>query len=763
MSRFNGKIFFESLASIMLCLSFAGCAVREQPAVPTETGDLSGDNLFYNVSVLQTYDLNMPLPDNECLNAFYVFEDPENALTEVGNGFYISSENRLLVGDKYIAVDDIYYEMETDESGEINAGNYIKIGEYIWIVKEDGKTEEYYLNEGTEDSGEIVLSDRILGYDDGRLLILRHYNNDKSIVCSVDSGNEIKALAEVPEYCEYERCYYDNGKCYFTGGDNYFVKNLHVLDTESGTVNNYDLDFFVNGRMYDASGNSYIFGFDGECLCVTDTPEGKNVKKIPLKVNPNVIYTGAININGDIYLTDGVRVWFIRDEEVFSIRLSEYDIVTDSVYGMQVDESGFTLYSFLDEKEYIHKFAQTEEKHDKKEIRFATTSVPKALEAVVVEYNLQDPEYRVVLETRNEDTEYEDYLSGIELEMLDGNGPDILTDGLIENIGQMAARGFLEPLDDIVDNAMIEENDFIPAAFTAGQIYGHQYGIPMTTSLEYCIVSGNIIGERETWNLKECIEAVRNSDYSYFGSYGGFGMSGEQIIMFLGLYDKSNKKLIDWDERVSNLENETFVELLNFAKDYGFGDDSFFNTNTEEGKQKLTKIACGCKFNSVTDENSLIYDTLKLRENPIWIGYPSDNNSEAYLYTSCMYVNSKSNNKEGVKRFIEYFISKEGQDSFARNYLKYDEPNCMLSVRMSVADRYLRERTQFVGRELSEVDKSNYKEAILNSRPIQRDLDEIYIIVEEELGAFLVGQKTAEETAKIIDSRVQLYLDETKN
>ena len=233
--------------------------------------------------------------------------------------------------------------------------------------------------------------------------------------------------------------------------------------------------------------------------------------------------------------------------------------------------------------------------------------------------------------------------------------------------------------------------------------------------------------------------------------------------MFLGLYDKSNKKLIDWDERVSNLENETFVELLNFAKDYGFGDDLFFNTNTEEGKQKLTKIACGCKFNSVTDENSLIYDTLKLRENPIWIGYPSNNNSEAYLYTVCMYANARSNNKEGVRRFIEYFISEEGQDSFARNYIKYDEPNCMLSARMSVAERYLRERTQFIGRELSDEDKNNYKEAILNSRPIQRDLDEIYIIVEEELGAFLVGQKTAEETAKIIDSRVQLYLDETKN
>ena len=35
-------------------------------------------------------------------------------------------------------------------------------------------------------------------------------------------------------------------------------------------------------------------------------------------------------------------------------------------------------------------------------------------------------------------------------------------------------------------------------------------------------------------------------------------------------------------------------------------------------------------------------------------------------------------------------------------------------------------------------------------------------IVEEETKPFFDGDKTAEEVAKIIDNRVQLYLDETK-
>ncbi len=56
----------------------------------------------------------------------------------------------------------------------------------------------------------------------------------------------------------------------------------------------------------------------------------------------------------------------------------------------------------------------------------------------------------------------------------------------------------------------------------------------------------------------------------------------------------------------------------------------------------------------------------------------------------------------------------------------------------------------------------HYKDMLLDARPIRKELVPIKAIVDEELGAFLAGQKTAEETAKIIDSRVQLYLDENR-
>lgn len=46
------------------------------------------------------------------------------------------------------------------------------------------------------------------------------------------------------------------------------------------------------------------------------------------------------------------------------------------------------------------------------------------------------------------------------------------------------------------------------------------------------------------------------------------------------------------------------------------------------------------------------------------------------------------------------------------------------------------------------------------ARPLSQDSDEIYSIITEEAAPYFAGQKSAEETAKIIQSRVEIYVSE---
>ena len=49
---------------------------------------------------------------------------------------------------------------------------------------------------------------------------------------------------------------------------------------------------------------------------------------------------------------------------------------------------------------------------------------------------------------------------------------------------------------------------------------------------------------------------------------------------------------------------------------------------------------------------------------------------------------------------------------------------------------------------------------VKGAKAIMRGLDQIELIISEELEAYFLGGRTAEETAQILDSRIQIYLDE---
>ena len=46
------------------------------------------------------------------------------------------------------------------------------------------------------------------------------------------------------------------------------------------------------------------------------------------------------------------------------------------------------------------------------------------------------------------------------------------------------------------------------------------------------------------------------------------------------------------------------------------------------------------------------------------------------------------------------------------------------------------------------------------ARPLSRESEEIYSIIGEEAAPYFAGQKSAAEVAKIIQSRIQIYVSE---
>ena len=152
-----------------------------------------------------------------------------------------------------------------------------------------------------------------------------------------------------------------------------------------------------------------------------------------------------------------------------------------------------------------------------------------------------------------------------------------------------------------------------------------------------------------------------------------------------------------------------------------------------------------------------------------FIGFPRRKKSGAYFNNSYLYINANSVCTKEINRFFEYILSEEGQRILTEN-------DTNLSVRRDIFEEKVVKYQENADGNITESDGiftwSNtpltseeimvYENVYENALPVDKRLNNVIIMIEEELGACMADQKSAEETARIIDSRVQLYLDENR-
>lgn len=135
------------------------------------------------------------------------------------------------------------------------------------------------------------------------------------------------------------------------------------------------------------------------------------------------------------------------------------------------------------------------------------------------------------------------------------------------------------------------------------------------------------------------------------------------------------------------------------------------------------------------------------------------------LYT--MAVNANSVNKEGAWEFITFLLGEEVQckdelDTVPvhRDYFhEWLERQIQLytEVQYKNGKPYI---SPYVGIHIPEEKKEAYEKAIEDARPLPIQTAPILKIIQEEAEDYFNGSKSAEEVSRVINNRVQLYLNE---
>lgn len=149
------------------------------------------------------------------------------------------------------------------------------------------------------------------------------------------------------------------------------------------------------------------------------------------------------------------------------------------------------------------------------------------------------------------------------------------------------------------------------------------------------------------------------------------------------------------------------------------------------------------------------------------VGYPSSTGKGSYIMTNgVLAVNSGAENTEAIGKLLEYILKVENQIK-----LEY-----ALSVRSDITDTavvyneamdkyYWGGGTAEGGLLEKRADGTTFTEeykSFLQSCVPYKGSSDIYNIIEEEAVEYFEGNKDALSVVRVIDNRVQLYLDEQK-
>lgn len=375
------------------------------------------------------------------------------------------------------------------------------------------------------------------------------------------------------------------------------------------------------------------------------------------------------------------------------------------------------------------------------ELTLAVLEADSPIKAAVVDFNKsQNDIYIVIKEYGAGGKSVEDAYAELSAGIAAGNGPDMIALKSGENHRILAESGVLENLQEYVDHSeLIREEDYIKAAWEIGKCGDVLFGIPTEFSVQTMAAKSSVVGE-------QCgidVEGVRK----LYEENPEMALRSEEsklsvLDMCIG---NQMSKFMDYEKKTADFDQEEFYEILAFA-------DTFPKEVKADDREILFY---DCWMYSV---NSLIQVYKELGTKQItFIGYPTADgsfgrlmNQGNYMYGIC----SQSNNKEDCWRFIEYYISNRYEQELP---MQFSTRKDILAKQFE--QEFAAHQSEFEGFQLEEV-LADF-EVICEQPGYTQSWDVIPAeIIWEEVQPFFAGERDAEQTAKIIQNRIQTYLSE---
>lgn len=619
------------------------------------------------------------------------------------------------------------------------------------------------------------------------------YSNEQSLVCLDLEGNEIWR-APLKLYAGEEEYFY--AQTFLTDEQG----NSYIISRESCITFDRDGNHVAAVKMEQSNYNSIFVSEEGDLQVVfwNEDYSKQNIAKLNPKTGavediealPDTIaqYNIYKGYKYDLMLTNtsGIFGYNLGDEEVTQIMsYINSDLCMTYLNEFFFIAEGQFVASYWDEYSGKYQVAlftavDPEDIPDKQGIIFGCNYVDYEVRNRIVEFNKESDEYRIVIKeysNYNSPGNWQAGVTQLNNDILSGNIPDILVISRDMPVESYANKGIFADLYEFLEeDEELNREDYLQNVLDAYTIDGELYAVVPSFSVETCTAKSEWVEQKESWSIQEMQEVVAKmpEGASAFGeSYGR-----ESMLNIAMSY--TSDQFIDWESGKCNMDSEEFKALLSYIATYPaeesmVWDEDYWMNEYEVQWHNDKTLMMSTSIYSIADFDSM--NSAYLDEDYSIVGFPCAPEMGAVLSANTAYaISEKSNNKEVAWEFIRYYLTDEYQQTIQWSLPVNEEALYQQAMEATKKPVWIDEfgnETEYdqtywiAGQEIiiepmteAEVEELlEYIKSVKNTWSYKEDILEI---INEEAAPFFEGQKSVDEVVKIIQSRVQLYVDENR-
>ncbi|MBQ8513697.1 MAG: carbohydrate ABC transporter substrate-binding protein [Clostridia bacterium] len=432
-------------------------------------------------------------------------------------------------------------------------------------------------------------------------------------------------------------------------------------------------------------------------------------------------------------------------------------------------------------------------------VTVGSTTTDYQLTKAIIAYNKKNTGTRISVKSydqyNNQENEWTGAVTQFNNDIITGNVPDIVLISSDLPSASYFKKGIFADLNQFIDDEEIgiDRSKYLANVFDACSLDGRQYSMILSFRLRTLMAKSQYVGTESGWTFEDMMKVINTMPE---GMRAFFDQGRDGIIS--SFFSMAMSSFVDWGDGTTKFESEGFIDFIKYLStcpEKGYweayydtmGDNYVYDEEKEREMQEnyelrhyrgtaLFEFAYMNSFTALLEQMSNFATTEVTA-----IGFPTDDessNGAMILPNIELAISAKSSAKEQAWDIIKFFMDDETLNNASWRFSTNIE--IMEKSLANASENYYYYNS---GDDYSWYLEAGYSEDYVNylksrnipfdqaacdavmdlvkgAKEVQRSDSALVDIIKEELSVFFAGSRSAEETARIIASRANIYIAE---